>query len=130
MLIIVMCHIILGLHKGCTYFTEGVLHAMCELCHCFDLRGPLHRFKPHARMSLSVDKEWGVLHGGVNMIVICELSHWQPIIPIILSLIHEDAQVLLQFLVDMLHLPISLRVIGCGCCDFDVEEMIEFMHEL
>jgi len=54
------------------------------------------------------------------MIVVCELGHWQPIIPVILSLTHKDVQVLLQFLVDMLHLQIvdhdltELRVRGHG----------------
>jgi len=43
-------------------------------------------------MSPSVDEEWGVLHGGVNMIVVCEFSHQQPIVPVILSLIHEDVK--------------------------------------
>jgi len=64
------------------------------------------------------------------MIVVCKLSHWQPIIPVILSLIYKDVQVLLQFLVDTLHLPIGLGMIGYGCCDFDVEEMIEFAYKL
>jgi len=81
-------------------------------------------------MSPCVDKEWGVLGGGVNMVVVCELGHWQPIILVILSLIHKDIQVLLQLLIYMLCLPICLRMVGCGCCDFDVKNVIEFVHEM
>ena len=64
------------------------------------------------------------------MVVVCKLCHGQPVIPIILLFTHEDSQILLQLLVDALSLTISLGVVGCGCCDFDIKEAIEFAHEL
>jgi len=48
------------------------------------------------------------------MVVVGELSKREKRIPVVLSFPNEDAQVLLELLVNMLGLPISLRVIGCG----------------
>ena len=53
----------------------------------------------------------------MDMVVILELSHGKEIIPIILPFIHEEAKVLLQFLVDMFSLAIHLGVIGSRGCD-------------
>jgi len=57
---------------------------------CFNLGGRLHRFEPHVRMSPCVDEEWHVSHGGVDMIVVCKLSHRQPFVLVVLPLIHEN----------------------------------------
>ena len=54
---------------------------------------------------------------GVWMVVVLELSHEKEIIPIILSFIHEEVKVLLQFLVDSFGLTIHLGVIGSRGCD-------------
>ena len=111
-------------------FAECVLHGICKFIHCLYLWRPLLRFKAHARVLACVDEEQCVLCGGVNMVVVCELCHGQPVILIILSFTHKDSQILLQLLVDALSLTISLGVVCCGCCNFDIEEAIEFAHEL
>jgi len=50
------------------------------------------------------------------MIVVLELRHGQQIVPIILPLVHEEPEVLVQLLVDMLHLSVSLGMPGCRRC--------------
>jgi hypothetical protein len=47
----------------------------------------------------------------MDMIVVLELGYRQEIVPVILSLVDEDAKTLLQILVDLFGLPISLQVI-------------------
>ncbi len=47
--------------------------------------------------------------------VMGNLSKWEPITPVGLSVIDEDLQVLFDLLVDSLRLTISLWVEGCGC---------------
>jgi hypothetical protein len=47
----------------------------------------------------------------MDMIVVLELGHRQEIVPVILSLVEEDAKILLQLLVDSFGLPIRLWVI-------------------
>ena len=63
------------------------------------------------------------------MVVILELSHGKEIIPIILSFIHKEVKVLLQFLVDSFSLTIHLGVIGSRGCDANVKESVELMSE-
>jgi hypothetical protein len=81
-----------------------------KLIHCFDLQF-LTWLEPHAWKSPMVNKEWNSLCGGVYMVVILELTKWEKLIPIILSLRNEDVYVLLQFLIDAFCLTIGLRMI-------------------
>ena len=63
----------------------------------------------------------------MDMVVVLELSHGKEIIPIILSFIHEEVKVLLQFLVDLFGLTIHLWVIGSrGCNEESVQLTSEF----
>ena len=62
-------------------------------------------------MSASVEEERRLLRGRVDMVVVGKLSEWEKRIPVILLFPNEDAQVLLELLVNVLGLPISLRVI-------------------
>jgi hypothetical protein len=55
-----------------------------------------------------------LLGSRVDMIVALELCHWWEFIPVVLTFIDEDLEVLLQLLVDTLSLPICLWVISCG----------------
>ena len=65
------------------------------------------------------------------MVVVLELSHGKEIIPIILSFIHEEVKVLLQFLVDLFGLTIHLWVIGSrGCNEESVQLTSEFSNKL
>jgi len=54
---------------------------------------------------------------------------WQEPHPIILSLIGEKMEILFQFLVDLFRLSISLRVVGCGGCQLNSEQPVEFLGE-
>ena len=72
---------------------------ICEFIHCLHLQRPLLRFEAHVSVSACVDEEQCALYGGVDMVVVCEPCHGQPVIPIILSFTHKDSQILLQLLV-------------------------------
>ena len=58
------------------------------------------------------------------------LTHGYPLRPVILVVIEEDPEVLLQFLIDALHLPIRLRVEGRRGVVLDPKRGIELSHEL
>ena len=64
-------------------------------------------------MPSSVQQEWGVLGGGVDMVVVCKLSQWEKSLPVILSFTDKQPDVLFEFLVNTFSLSISLGVIGC-----------------
>ena len=64
------------------------------------------------------------------MIVILEFCKWEQVIPVILPLICEKAEILLKFLVDPFCLSISLWVICCGSCQFYSEDPVEFFSEI
>jgi len=49
--------------------------------------------------------------------------------PIILSLVGEESEILFQFLVDLFHLSITLWVVGCGGCQLNSEQPVEFPGE-
>ena len=65
----------------------------------------------------------------MNMVVVLEFGHMQEVIPIILYLIEKEAEVLFQFLVDPLCLPICLRVVCCGGCNADSQQAVELMSK-
>ena len=48
------------------------------------------------------------MHGGMYLVVVSELDYGQPVIPVILPLVHEELKELLNFLVDSLGLTIHL----------------------
>ena len=65
----------------------------------------------------------------MNMVVVLELSHRQEVIPVVLSLIDEEAEVLFQFLIDPFCLPICLRAVCCGGCHVNSQHAIELKGE-
>jgi len=67
-----------------------------------------------------------LLSGRMNLVVILEFCKWQQPHPIILSLVGEESEISFQFLVDQFHLSISLRVVGCGGCQPNSEQPVEF----
>jgi len=67
-----------------------------------------------------VEEERRVLSGKVNLVVL-EFRERQEPHPIILSLVGEESEILFQFLVDLFHLSISLRVVGGGGCQLNSE---------
>ncbi len=53
-----------------------------------------------------------------------KLSEWEPITPVSLSVVNEDPEVLLDFLVNVFGLSIGLWVKHCGGIQRDVEHSI------
>jgi hypothetical protein len=53
-------------------------------------------------------------------IVVSELGKWEQLVPVVLLIIAEDAEVLLENLVHALCLSARLRVEGCGFVAFDI----------
>ncbi len=60
----------------------------------------------------------------VNAIVVSELSEGEPVAPVGLSVINEDAKVLFDFLVNLFGLSIGLWVEGHGCVWGNVEHLV------
>ncbi len=66
----------------------------------------------------------------VDSVVMCELCERQPVGPVILSIVNEDPKILFDLLVNSFGLAIRLRMPGGRCIRGDVEESVEFFHEL
>jgi len=86
-------------------------------------------FKAHLGNTFGVKEERRVLGGRMNLVVVLEFRKWQEPNPVILSLVGEELEILLQFLVDLFHLSISLRVVGCGGCQLNSKQLVEFLGE-
>jgi hypothetical protein len=56
------------------------------------------------------------------VIVVCELSGWQELILVVLFVAHEETDKLLKLLIDVLHLALSLQVVGSGGCRLYTDE--------
>ena len=54
----------------------------------------------------------------MDMIVVLEFCKQEQVIPVILPLICEEAEILFKLLVDPFRLSISLQVVCCGSCQF------------
>jgi len=76
-LVVVPCHVVLGLGQRRPRLFERALHPVSELIHCFDSGWRLVQFKAHPRVSASVKEEWHLLRGGVDVVVIHELREWE-----------------------------------------------------
>ena len=70
----------------------------------------------------------------MDVVVILEFRQREEVCPVVLSLIDEYPKVLLQFLIDLLHLSITLWVIGRGGRylnpKYTVQLLSEFCYEL
>lgn len=49
----------------------------------------------------------------VDVVVVSELSEWEPVAPVGLSVVNKDAKILFDFLVNVLGLSIGLWVKHC-----------------
>jgi len=65
----------------------------------------------------------------MNLVVVLKFHKWQEPDPVILFLVGEELEILFQFLVDLFHLPVSLKVVGCGGCQLNSKEPVEFLGE-
>jgi len=63
------------------------------------------------------------------MVVVGELRELEECVPVSLPFQNKDLQGLLQFLIDMLHLSVSLQMVGGGGCGFDSEQSVQLLHE-
>ena len=61
-------------------------------------------------MEAAVEFKRCVANAGIFGIVVCELSHWQQVCPVILLLVHKGSEVCLYCAVLSLCLAISLRM--------------------
>ena len=66
----------------------------------------------------------------MDVVIILEFRQGEEVRPVILSLIDEYLKVLLQFLIDPLHLSIPLWVIGCGGRYLNPKYVVQFPSEL
>ena len=66
----------------------------------------------------------------MDLVIVSKFGNCKPIIPVILSLVHEEMQELFDFLVDAFSLAICLQVICHGGCDFDPEYLTGPTHEV
>ena len=66
----------------------------------------------------------------LDQVVLLKLSHRKGFVPIILALVGEQANILLELLVDALGLAIGLQVIGRRSCELDPEDVIQFASEV
>jgi len=76
-LVVVPGHVVLRLGQCRLSLFKCVLHLVCELIHRFDSRWRLVWFEAHPRVTASVKEEGCLLHGGVDMVVVCELCEWE-----------------------------------------------------
>ena len=63
------------------------------------------------------------------MVIVLEFSKEKEIMPVILSLIDKQLQILLQFLIHVLSLAIALWMISCGGGKFDAQELVQLLSE-
>ncbi len=60
----------------------------------------------------------------------CKLREREPVGPVILSIVNKDTEIFLDLLVNSFGLSVCLRMPGGRRVGHDVEESVEFLHEL
>ena len=66
----------------------------------------------------------------MRVVIVLELRKWQQFIPVILSLIDKDSEVLLQLLINPFRLAVSLWAVSCSCCKLDSEEPVQLLGQV
>ena len=64
------------------------------------------------------------------MIVVCEFAEGEELIPVVLSLIHEEAEELLELLVNSFGLTVRLWVVCGGRHELNTKKTVEFAGEV
>ena len=59
-----------------------------------------------------------------------QIGYQEPVVPVVLPLVYEEAQELLNLLVDTFSLAIGLQVVGHRGCDFNPKYFAESSHEV
>ena len=91
---------------------------------------PSHWFWPASWVLASVKHERGGLGQSVDLVVVGKFSYREPVIPVVLPLVYEEAQELLDLLVDTFSLAIGLWVVGHQGRNFNPEYFAESSHEV
>ena len=86
--------------------------------------------KAHLWVPPRVKHEGSLLCGRVYMIVVLELCQQKQFIPVVLPLIDKEVEILFQLLVDLLHLSITLQMVGCSGSQLYAKEVVELSHQL
>jgi hypothetical protein len=81
-------------------------------------------------MLTGVQQEQCLLGAGVDVVIVLELHHQKELIPVILMLIYKVSEILLQLLVDTLHLSVCLWVVNCSHRHCDTEQSVKLSGEL
>ncbi|KAG5349075.1 hypothetical protein C0989_006170 [Termitomyces sp. Mn162] len=77
-----------------------------------------------------IEEEWGELGGCVNMVVVLEFGVGEELVPVILALVAEEAEILFQLLVYTLYLAIRLWMVGSGGVELYSKQPVELAGEL
>ena len=128
-LVVVSYYIFLYLLDCGLSLFDCCLHLFYELVHHFQSRGLLPGFKVYMRSLSSVEQEQNLLNRWIHVVVVLELCHGQQVIPVILSLIDEELQILIQLLVDMFCLSIGLQMPSSGRNQLYFQQSVEFPDE-
>ena len=97
---------------------EYLIHDSSNLCDRTDLKLLLCcgsfcgiRIKKHAETETFVEIKWCYFNRLVDSIVISEFNYWQSVDSVILQVVHIEAELSLNLLVEMFCLAVSLRVV-------------------
>ena len=94
------------------------------------MRAGLLWFEAHSWVTAAVEHERGLLRGRVDVVVVREFAQGEEFIPVILSLVHEEAEELFELLVDPFGLAVRLWVVCSGRRELNTEKAVEFAGEI
>ncbi len=66
----------------------------------------------------------------MDSVVVHEFCEWQPISPVVLSIVNKDSEIFFNLLVNSFCLAVCLRMPGSRSIRRDVQESVELFHEL
>ena len=78
-----------------------------------------------SRVSSVKDLERAFAHGGMDAVVVLKGTYGEPIGPVVLMMVKDNAEILFNFLIDTFHLSISLWVKGSRGVCLDVKHLVE-----
>ena len=90
----------------------------------------MNGFKYKPQILAGIKHEQGGLSQSMDSVIIGKFGNQNPVILVILSLVHKKVEELLDFLVDMFGLAIHLQVVGCGGHNFNPEYLAQTLHEV
>ncbi len=83
-----------------------------------------------SRVSAIQYHEGTLLCGAVDAVVVRELSQWEPVAPVHLSMIDKDLEIFLNLLIDSFRLSVHLWVECRRRVQSDVKHPVQLLHEL